>query len=117
MGALAIMPAGTKSVDKPAADGWQNWSKSLPPQKAKIIVPKNATALATLIQTTKGGVRPVGAGHSWSSLVPCNGAIVRLDNFDGVDQINATEKTAWLGAGARLRDLSPQLTRQGARLF
>jgi FAD-linked oxidoreductase len=45
--------------------------------------------------------------------VPCDGAIVRLDHFNTVEKIDKTAQTAWLGAGARLKDLSPALAEHG----
>lgn len=96
-----------------ADTGWQNWSRSLPPQKADIKTPPDIGTLAKLIGETEGGVRPVGAGHSWTELVPCDGAIVKLDRFNAIGAIDETAKTAWLGAGARLKDLSPQLAEHG----
>ena len=96
--------------------GWQNWSKSLPPSQAGVQVPADAAALADLVRRTNA-VRPVGSGHSWTPLVPPggagDGAIVRLDAFDGIAEIDAEAGTAWLGAGGRLKDLSPRLAEHG----
>ena len=114
MGASALMPAQAKQTGaSDSVNGWQNWSKSLPLQKAQILVPDDAAALAKIIRQTDGGVRPVGSGHSWTGLVPCDGAIVKLDKFNAVGEIDRAAQTAWLGAGARLKDLSPQLAEQG----
>ena len=93
--------------------GWQNWSRSLPPQKAAVHAPADMAELKTIVQTTDGGVRPVGAGHSWTGLVPCEGAIIRLDHFADVGEIDGAAQTAWLGAGGRLHDVSPQLAAHG----
>ena len=93
--------------------GWQNWSRSIAPQKAEIAAPQDIAALKKLLRETEGGVRPVGSGHSWTGLVPCDGAIVKLDHFNGVGAVDAQAQTAWLGAGARLKDLSPQLAEKG----
>ena len=97
----------------PAGTAWQNWSKSLPPQKAAVLTPADMDELRALMADTDGGIRPVGAGHSWTELVPCDGAIVRLDRFDGIGDIDHAAQTAWLGAGAKLHDLSPQLAEHG----
>lgn len=116
MGASALMSAHAEHAEAEEMaieQGWQNWSKSLPPQKAQIVTPDNADALTKIIRETEGGVRPVGSGHSWTGLVPCDGAIVRLDKFNAIGEIDKAAQTAWLGAGARLKDLSPQLAKQG----
>lgn len=108
---LGAAVAQDASVDDNAA-GWQNWSRSLPPAQASLATPRDLTALQSLLATTDGAVRPVGSGHSWMPLVPADGAIVRLDHFNGVGAIDKKARRAWLGAGARLKDLSPQLAAQ-----
>ena len=114
MGASVITPVQTKDIpDQAAATGWQNWSHSIAPQKADIVVPRDVATLKKLIGETAGGVRPVGSGHSWTGLVPCDGAIVKLDHFNAVRAVDTQAQTAWLGAGARLKDLSPALAEHG----
>ncbi|MGI9438766.1 MAG: D-arabinono-1,4-lactone oxidase [Parvibaculales bacterium] len=113
MGGSLNMRAQAATKDSPKVAGWQNWSRSLPTPKAPVVVPEDTTALKALINKTEGGVRPVGSGHSWTGLVPCDGAIVQLDNFNAIGAIDADAQTAWLGAGARLKDLSPGLADKG----
>ena len=114
MGASVVMPVQAKDMPNQAVEtGWQNWSRSIAPQKAEIAVPQDVAALKKLLGETAGGVRPVGSGHSWTGLVPCDGAIVRLDRFNGVGAVDTQAQTAWLGAGARLKDLSPALAEHG----
>lgn len=112
----AQMPGAAKSASATAAQvaqGWQNWSASLPASTDNIAMPQDMAALKKLISETTGALRPVGSGHSWMPLVPADGAIVRLDHFDGVKSVNVTTGRARLGAGARLKDLSPALAEQG----
>ena len=114
MGASVLMPVQAKDMPNQASEtGWQNWSHSIAPQKADIVVPQDVAALKKLIGETAGGVRPVGSGHSWTGLVPCDGAIVKLDRFNAVGAVDKQAQTAWLGAGARLKDLSPALAEHG----
>jgi FAD-linked oxidoreductase len=99
-------------LDAPS-DKWQNWSGSLPASSAPISVPQDMAALQRLVADTKGAVRPVGSGHSWTPLVPSDGAIIRLDAFGGVVSVDKKNKQARLGAGGKLKDLSPELAKQG----
>ena len=39
--------------------------------------------------------------HSWTGLVPCDGAIGEVDHFNGI-MVDEQAQTAWLAAGARL---------------
>ena len=96
-----------------ATSNWQNWSKSLPPSKAQVHTPENVETLSALVTSHSSGVRPVGAGHSWMPLVPSKTAIVKLDHFAGVGEIDGETQQAWLGAGGRLHDLSPALADKG----
>jgi FAD/FMN-containing dehydrogenase len=98
--------AEAQNVAPPAAtSGWQNWSKSLPSSGAQITAPHDLAGLKQLITSADGPVRPVGAGHSWMPLVPSDYAIVKLDHFAAVSDIDTKAQTAWIGAGARLHDL------------
>ena len=117
--ASLIAPAAEatpEAVPTPATNaqtGWQNWSKSLPATSAKVQTPKNLMALKDIISQSAGAVRPVGAGHSWMPLVPSDGTIIKLDHFGGVFDIDKANQTAWMGAGARLHDVSPVLAQAG----
>ena len=116
---------GTSSIDLAASqktDGKQRGGKlvgSLPAGMAEIVTPQDMTQLQTLVRT-EGPVRPVGSGHSWMPLVPADGpdektagVVVRLDAFGGVLQVDATKQQARLGAGGKLKDLSPLLAEHG----
>ena len=95
------------------ASNWQNWSKSLAPASARLENPYDLDALIKLVQQTTGPVRPVGSGHSWQQLIPNDNLILQLSHFDEVGTVDTTTKRAWIGAGARLHDASPQLAEQG----
>ena len=95
------------------ASKWQNWSKSLAPANARLENPRDLDALIKLVRQTKGPVRPSGSGHSWQHLIPNDNLILQLDHFNGVGKVDTTTKRAWIGAGARLHNTSPQLAEQG----
>ena len=58
-------------------------------------------------------LRVVGAGHSFTPLVPTNGTLVNLDRMGGIRLVDPESWSAWVGAGSRLRDLSPAFQEQG----
>ena len=109
------MAASQASTTAPleAQTGWQNWSASLPASTDNIVTPRDMATLQKLIGETQGALRPVGSGHSWMPLVPADGAIVRLEHFAGVKSVDEKTARATLGAGARLKDLSPALAEHG----
>ena len=104
---------GSTAAPLKAQTGWQNWSASLPASTDNIVTPRDIATLQRLIGETKGALRPVGSGHSWMPLVPADGAIVRLEHFGGVKSVDEKTARATLGAGARLKDLSPTLAEHG----
>ncbi len=92
---------------------WQNWSRSLPPSTAQIRAPETLEDLRSLVQSSSI-LRPVGAGHSWTGLVPNDDVIVDMRHFATVSDNTPCADGAriWLGAGASLHDLSSQLASQ-----
>ncbi len=110
---LAPQAFASQGEPKSAVSGWQNWSKSLPASAGDVNTPRDMAALKNIITQATGPVRPVGAGHSWMPLVPSDHAILKLDHFNAIGDIDTQAQTAWLGAGARLHDLSPQLAEAG----
>lgn len=112
-GATATASTASAASTAQATKGWQNWSGSLPASDAALAAPENLAALKKLIGETKGALRPVGSGHSWMPLVPADGAIIKLDHFAGVNAVDTKTGRAKMGAGARLKALSPALAEQG----
>ena len=91
---------------------WRNWSGH---QRA---CPAAFTRPGFLDELREGVVnahqlRVVGAGHSFTPLVPTNGTLVNLDRMGGIRLVDPESWSAWVGAGSRLRDLSPAFQEQG----
>lgn len=106
----------------PGADGkmripWQNWSgyqSCLPAARA---TPESEDELAQLLRTAKGPIRPVGASHSFTPLIPADGAtLVSLRHFEGLISHDATALTATFGAGTRLGQVGEALEEIGQAL-
>jgi len=98
---------------KPLPDGeWANWSRNQQVTPGAIVQPSSLEELKAAVQSSQR-TRIVGAGHSFTSLVPTDGTIINLDKMGGVHSANREAKTAWMSAGTRLKDLSPALEADG----
>jgi FAD-linked oxidoreductase len=109
-------PAATPGPDGKARIPWQNWSgyeHCLPDMRS---APANVDELATFLKTAKGPIRPVGAGHSFSPLVPTGGSMVSLRNFDGLLAHDAQALTATFGGGTKLGSIGEPLNALGQAL-
>lgn len=102
---LPETPAGEKA--------WTNWSGIARATPKDIFVPSDEDALAEFILKANGRVRPVGSGHSFTSLVPCEDTIVDVSRFAGVYSYDTETQTATIGAGTRLRQAARDLAAVG----
>lgn len=93
---------------------WRNWSGGQSSTPAGRFAPASEEALQSFLATTHGALRPVGAGHSFSGLVPTNGHLVVLDRIAGLTGHDAASAT--FGAGTRLSETGPVLEAIGQAL-
>lgn len=96
---------------------WRNWSgtQHCIPEARK--APATVGELQELIASSTGVVRPVGAGHSFTALVPTDGCIVSLARMSGVVRHDADTLQATVRAGSRLGDLGQPLENAGQALI
>ena len=95
---------------------WRNWSgsqQSLPTVRS---APASVQELQALIATASGTVRAVGAGHSFSPLVPTDDTIVSLSRLSGMLSHDPRRLQATLWAGSRLADIGQALEDAGQAL-
>jgi FAD-linked oxidoreductase len=101
------------------ADGrllWRNWSgiqNAYPKDRA---APADEGELVDFLKSATAPIRPVGAGHSFSPLVPTDGALLTLDRMSGVVSHDAAALRATVRAGTRLGDLGPALAAIGQEM-
>jgi FAD-linked oxidoreductase len=88
---------------------WRNWSGSQQCYPQAREAPESVDALQKLITSTTGTIRPVGAGHSFTPLVPTDGTIVSLSRMSGIVSHDASARQATLWAGSRLGDIGQPL--------
>ncbi len=95
---------------------WRNWSGSQHCLPLARKAPASIEELRELIAASKGILRPVGAGHSFTPLVPTNGTIVSLSRMSGLISHKSESLQATLWAGSRLGDIGQPLEDVGQAL-
>jgi len=98
---------------------WRNWAGNQRCSPWSITHPRDeGEILAVLQQAHAEGrtVRPVGSGHSWSSLVPTDGVLLSLDRCAEVLGVDRDRGTITVQGGLRLSLLHARLAREGLAL-
>jgi FAD-linked oxidoreductase len=90
---------------------WRNWSGVQHAYPAARLAPKTEGELTASLKTAAAPIRPVGAGHSFTALVPTDGTLVSLDALSGIIAWEGDE--AVVAAGTRLGALGPVLAAKG----
>ncbi|WP_226019627.1 D-arabinono-1,4-lactone oxidase [Novosphingobium sp. FKTRR1] len=106
-------PTALPAVDKSGRLLWQNWSGTEHAYPANRVAPASADEAAHLLRTAAGPVRTVGAGHSFTGLVPTDTTLVSLDRMSGLSGHDPATHQASIAAGTRLYDLGPALAAIG----
>ncbi|MFK0570667.1 D-arabinono-1,4-lactone oxidase [Endozoicomonas sp.] len=114
--AQAISPSISLATEKRRIP-WRNWSGSQQcfPQARK--APTSVAELQALITSTKGVIRPVGSGHSFSPLVPTDDILVSLSRMSGIVSHDPDRLQATIQAGTRLGDIGQPLEAAGQALI
>lgn len=119
---LAISDSGSATAASSAKTAgkrrlpWRNWSGSqqcLPAQRTAVA---SVEDLQQLIRSTTSVVRPVGAGHSFTPLVPTDDIIVSLSRLSGLVNHDPNTLQATMWAGSRLGDIGQPLESVGQAL-
>jgi FAD-linked oxidoreductase len=105
----------------PAQDGdgrllWRNWSGIQNAYPKERVAPDSEGALVDAMKSSPGPIRPVGAGHSFTALVPTEGTLLSLDRMSGLVNHDAAKLQATVRAGTRLGDLGPALAAIGQEM-
>lgn len=104
-------PAAPASVNRQGRMLWRNWSGIESAYPAVRSAPANEAEVAEVLKTAPAPIRPVGAGHSFTGLVPTSGALMTLDQVAGVERWEGTQAVVW--TGTRLGALGPALAAKG----
>lgn len=92
---------------------WRNWAGTAWCEPAARAAPQSEDEVVSWLARAPGPVRPVGAGHSFSPLVPTDGTLFSLDGLAGLGEVDDAALTAWAWAGTRLGNLGPLLASHG----
>jgi FAD-linked oxidoreductase len=86
---------------------WQNWSGIQRCQPVAVQSPADEAEIVSMLRSSNAAVRCVGAGHSFTALVPTDGTVVSLDRLAGL--LTHAGQTVRLKAGTRLAQLAREL--------
>ena len=109
-------PAAPPTQDEAGQLVWRNWSGNQHAYPSARLAPASEDEVAALLRTAQGPIRPVGAGHSFTALVPTAGTLVTLDGVTGLVSHDASTHEATLWAGTKLGDLGPALAAIGQEM-
>ncbi|HEX6865645.1 MAG TPA: FAD-binding protein, partial [Caulobacteraceae bacterium] len=104
-------PPAPPSVDNDGHLLWRNWSGIQHAYPETRLAPATVEELAAALPGTAAPIRPVGAGHSFTGLVPTSGTLLSLDAISGVSRWDGDQ--AIVRAGTRLGALGPALAAEG----
>ncbi|MDP3746054.1 MAG: D-arabinono-1,4-lactone oxidase [Phenylobacterium sp.] len=104
-------PPSPPSLDADKRLLWRNWSGIEHAYPAARLAPKSEAEVVQALKTAVAPVRAVGAGHSFTALVPTSGSLMTLDGLAGVERWEGEEAVVW--AGTRLGALGPTLAERG----
>ena len=92
---------------------WRNWSGFQHCRPLLRLGPASESELLEMLGRASAPIRPAGAGHSFSGLVPSDGSLLFLDGLSGIASVDAANLQAEVWAGTRLGALGPALAAHG----
>jgi FAD-linked oxidoreductase len=110
-------PVGPPPLDAQGRALWSNWSGIAHSYPARRAAPADEAGLARLLPDTPLPIRPVGAGHSFTAIVPTDGTLLSLDRLSGIVTSAGEAMTAAVGAGTKLSALGPALAEIGQEMI
>jgi FAD-linked oxidoreductase len=99
-----------------ARTSWSNWSGLEHCEPQRLLQPADEAQLAEQLRGASGPIRFVGAGHSFTALVPTNVTLVMMDGLNGLVRHDTAAQTAVVRAGTRIAVLAPELDTRGLAL-
>jgi len=98
---------------------WRNWGGNVAARPAREVAPASVEELADAVRkAAEDGlkVKPVGTGHSFTSIAATDGVLIRPQLLSGIRNIDRDAMTVTVGAGTQLKRLNLALAREGLSL-
>ncbi|MCB0739398.1 MAG: FAD-binding protein, partial [Bacteroidetes bacterium] len=92
---------------------WSNWSGNQSCTPKEFFIPKSELELAEKLRSSTEKMRIVGAGHSFSPVVPSNEILSSLKELNGIVSYDIEKSQVVVKAGTHLYQLTPQLHELG----
>ncbi|MBT2421782.1 FAD-binding protein [Streptomyces sp. ISL-22] len=98
---------------------WRNWGGNVAARPAREVTPASVEELSAAIRrAAEDGlkVKPVGSGHSFTSIAATDGMLIRPQLLTGIRHIDRDAMTVTVEAGTPLKRLNIALAREGLSL-
>lgn len=95
---------------------WINWAGNQVCRPSARLAPGSEDELASALRAATRPVRPVGAGHSFSPLVPSDGSLLATDLMSGLVGVDDERMRCEIWSGTRLHQLGPLMHARGHAL-
>ena len=109
---LQSAAAGVGSLVLPAEGVGTNWAGNVRYTGAGLERPGTLADVQRIVRASDN-VKALGGRHSFSAIADTRGAMVSLERFDTVSNVDRVARTVEVGAGVKYAQLCPQLQRQG----
>ncbi len=96
---------------------WRNWSGSQQCLPEHRLAPTSLSELQQIVAEASGTVRAVGAGHSFTPLVPTDGTLISLSRLSGMIDHDTENLRASFWGGTRLGDMGAPLESVGQAMI
>lgn len=120
-GALGLLGSGSALAGLARASDriipWHNWSGGQACIPEVRVAPDNEAALAEVVRNTKGAIRAVGSGHSFSALVPTDGTLLSLSSMTGMISADPQTLQSEFWGGTRVADMGEPLLKAGLAML
>jgi L-gulonolactone oxidase len=98
---------------------WRNWGGNVSARPAREATPASVEELAAVVRAAAQDglkVKPVGTGHSFTSIAATDGVLIRPQLLTGIRTIDRESMTVTVEAGTPLKRLNMALAREGLSL-